>query len=332
LLQPYLTIIVYGRNDDYGGVKYFRKKHEAFIKFYAKYLDKGIDFLEIVVVDYNQVVNKKPYFDQFNWNRFKKVKNVVITNADHKRLTNESKYPFHGNIAFNEGLRVASGKFVLALTIDVFLSMTLIRHLLKKNLNDNYFYRTDLYYFKQKYFRIMFLQRLWNRLTIQRIARRHSSSKEGKLDVELESWYQKFIKIPNSFVNQNEINSIEFFLTRDWPSPPDTGEHVNEWLEDSGLHTNASGDFILAARIKWLVINGFSEDSTWNLHCDSMVLGEFYALGMKQALFTNPLIALHALHERSGGVGHNQISWSNWCNIFSEVLCGKRSLQKRTII
>ena len=331
-MNPYLSIIISGRNDDYGGSKYFRKKHETFIKYYTKYLDKNSNFLEIVVVDYNQVTSKKPYIDQFEWNEFKLVKNVVIPHSKHKVLTNNSDYPFYGNIAFNEGLRVASGKFVLCVSIDVFLSLPMMQYLLSKSLEEDYFYRTDLYYFTQKYFRLMIFQRMWNRISIKQIARRHSSSKDTELDVKLKSWYQKFVKVPNSFVNQNEKNNKDFFQTINWPSFPSLGPQVNAWLEESGLHTNASGDFILAARSKWLEISGFSEDLAWNLHVDSMALGEFCRLGMKQVLFTKTLIAYQALHERGGWIGVNQVTWSDWCKMFSEVLRGRQNTLKRPII
>ncbi len=330
-MNPYLSIIITGRNDDYGGSKYFRKKHETFIKYYTKYLDKNFNFLEIVVVDYNQVTNRKPYIDQFEWNKFKLVKNVVISNEKHKLLTGDAKYPFYGNFAFNEGLRVASGKFVLTTTIDAFLSLAMMKYLLKKSLDEDFFYRTDLYYFTQKYFGFMLLQRVWNRVSIKQIARRHSSSKFSDLDVKLNTFYQKFVKIPRSFINHNEINKKKIFQTTIWPSFPELSSEVNLWLEESGLHTNASGDFILAARTKWLAINGFSEDLAWSLHVDSMVLGEFCALGMKQVLFTNPLIAFHALHERGGWVGQNQVSWIDWCKIFTEVLSGEKKILKRRI-
>jgi hypothetical protein len=330
-LDPYLSIIISGRNDDYGGSKYFQKKHETFIKYYTKYLDKNSNFLEIVVVDYNQVTNRKPYIDQFEWNEFKLVKNVVIPNSKHKLLTNDSEYPFYGNIAFNEGLRVASGEFVLTMTIDAFLSLAMIKYLLKKRLDENSFYRTDLYYFTQKYFDLMLLQRIWNRVSIKEVARRHSASKESELTIKLKNRYQKFVKIPRSFINHNEINNKKFFQTRNGPPFPESSSQVNAWLEESGLHTNASGDFILAARSKWLAINGFSEDLAWNLHVDSMALGEFCALGMKQVLFTNPLIAFHALHDRGGWVGVEQVSWTDWCKIFTEVMSGRKKILKRHV-
>jgi hypothetical protein len=331
-LNPYLSIVITGRNDDYGGSKYFRKKHETFIRYYTKYLDKNTNFLEIVLVDYNQVAGRKAYIDEFEWNNFKHIKNVVISNAKHKLLTNDSKYPFYGNISFNEGLRVASGKFVINISVDTFLSLAMMKYLLRKSLEEDIFYRTDLYYFTQKYFRLMMFQRMWNRLSIKQIARRHSSSKGAELDVKLNSWYQKFVKIPGSFINHNEIKNKKFFQTRSWPPFPDLASQVNTWLEDSGLHTNASGDFILAARSKWIKINGLSEDLAWNLHVDSMALGEFCALGMKQGLFKNPLIAFHASHERGGWVGVKQVSWIDWCKIFTEVLSGRRKLLKRSTI
>jgi hypothetical protein len=52
---------------------------------------------------------------------------------------------------------------------------------------------------------------------------------------------------------------------------------------------------------------------------------------MKQVLFTNPLIAFHALHERGGWVGQNQVSWIDWCKIFTEVLSGEKKILKRRI-
>jgi hypothetical protein len=326
---PYLTIIVTGRNDNYGGDWYFKKKHNSFIEYYSKYLDKENNFLEIILVDYNKVQDKPSYFDQFNWEKFKLVKKVSVSNSEHRILSGESKYPFFGNIAFNEGLRIASGEYVLGLSVDTYLSKAMLNYLKKKQLDKNFFYRSDLYYFRQNYFKNKLMQRLWNRFTLIKVSLRHSSTVDSNLDKYIDALIGKVIKIPKSFRNVNEKEFRNYFETIEFPDFPINGNLVNKWLIESGLHTNASGDFILASRKAWIKINGFSEDHNWNLHNDSMVLGEFCKIGLKQRLFKWPLVSYHALHDRGGWSGMKQLEWIDWCNLFCRVLQNEFLLAKR---
>jgi|LakMenE01Jun11ns_1017448.scaffolds.fasta_scaffold9929198_1 hypothetical protein len=329
--SPYLSIIISGRNDNHGGEKIFREKHETFIKYFKKYLDVSEDYLEVIIVDYNQVEDKKSFFEQFNWNNFRNVKNLVITRENHKIITQDSKYPFHGNIAFNEALKIATGEFVVYLSIETRLSLSLMRYLRKRILKEDYFYRTDLFYFPEKYFGKPFVQFLWARFTFSNVARRHSSSINTTLDVKPKSFINRFVGIPKSFPNFNEVSKKNLFLTKYWPEFPMSGQELNNWLVHSGLHTNASGDFILASRENWIKIGGFSEDPMWQLHNDSMALGEFCKVQMKQVLFRWPLATFQTLHERGGWIGMNQLSWEEWCELFVQVINGKVDVVKRQI-
>ena len=329
--SPYLSIIVSGRNDNHGGKKVFREKHETFINYYKKYLDSSNDYLEVIIVDYNQVKDEKTFFEQFNWNNFENVKSTVISRYEHNVITCNSKYPFHGNVAFNEAIKIATGEFVVYLSIETRLSLRLMRYLRKRKLKKDYFYRTDLFYFPEKYFSKPLVQFLWARFTFRKVAKRHSSAINTTLDINLKSFINRFVGIPKSFQNFNEVSKNTFFLTKYWPEFPFSGKELNTWLVHSGLHTNASGDFILASRENWIKIGGFSEDPTWQLHNDSMALGEFCKGGMKQVLFRWPLVAFQTLHERSGWTGMNQLSWEEWCELFVQVINGKIDVVKRRI-
>ena len=90
-------------------------------------------------------------------------------------------------------------------------------------------------------------------------------------------------------------------------------------------------DFILASRENWIKIGGFSEDPMWQLHNDSMALGEFCKVQMKQVLFRWPLATFQTLHERGGWIGMNQLSWEEWCELFVQVINGKVDVVKRQI-
>ena len=329
--STYLSIIITGRNDNHGGKKVFKDKHETFINYYKKYLDVSNDYLEVIIVDYNQVKDEKSFYEQFNWNNFRNVQSVVVSGDAHNDITGDSEYPFHGNIAFNEALKIATGEFILYLSIETRLSLSLMRYLKKRKLKKDYFYRTDLFYFPEKYFSKPLVQFLWARFTFLRVARRHSSAVNTVLDINLNSSLNRFVGIPRSFQNFNEVKKKFFFLTKYWPEFPLSGKELNNWLVNSGLHTNAAGDFILASRENWIKIGGFSEDPKWNLHNDSMALGEFFKLGMKQVLFRWPLVAFQTLHKRSGWTGMNQISWEEWCELFVQVINGKVSVVKRRI-
>lgn len=213
------------------------------------------------------------------------------------------------------------------MNIDSYLSPQLIKYLSYENLDTSFFYRTDLIYFKQRFFLKPQAQSAWNQLAKLRCARRHASStifkkrgSENILNPKI-NLINRFL--PSRYVSQININEIEspsFFATIDWPRFPSQSNHVTDWLTLSGIHTNASGDFILLPKEAHNLAGGFSENPNWNLHNDSYLLLQLVKLGYKQVLFKYPLVTYHVDHNRGGWQGMAQISYDNWCKLVVEML------------
>lgn len=322
-----ISIVLGGRNDDYGGKELFSLRHKAFISYHTYYFKKFLLDYEIVIIDYNPVPKKKSFIEEFNWDEFNNVIKIEVSNLEHKKLTRNSEYPYFGNIVFNKGATFAQGNFLLALNVDSYLSPELIEYLSYQNLDKNYFFRTDLIYFKQKYFRNPIIQSMWNRNTKLKCARRHASSQNSK-KLGPENLLDPKINLVNryraseyvSHLNLNELEYPSFFSTLEWPKFPVQSDQVTNWLTASGLHTNASGDFILLPKEAFYEVGGFSEDPTWNLHNDSHFLLKLVKEGYKQILFKYPLVTYHVDHERGGWQGMAQISYEEWCNLVVEML------------
>lgn len=216
---------------------------------------------------------------------------------------------------------------MLALNIDSYLSPNLIEYLSYENLDESFFYRSDLIYFKQKYFQNPRIQSAWNKHTKLKCARRHASSinlkKSGpenclNPDIKLKNRYlaSKYVSLKHN----NELEAPAFFETLEWPKFPNQPHDVTEWLTSSGLHTNASGDFMLLPKEAFDQIGGFSEDPKWNLHNDSYLLLQLVKKGYKQVLFKYPLVTYHVDHKRGGWQGMAQISYEDWCKLVVKML------------
>src|SRR5262249_3474319 len=66
-----------------------------------------------------------------------------------------------------------------------------------------------------------------------------------------------------------------------------------------GLHTNASGDFIIAAKTAFEECHGFPETNAFYLHTDSYGIIQLHLAGYEQCVFLNPNVIFHADHDRS---------------------------------
>ena len=84
----------------------------------------------------------------------------------------------------------------------------------------------------------------------------------------------------------------------------------NEETQMWGLHTNASGDFLLAARNDWFECRGFWERVDTFTHLDGYAVCRMKSIGLQQTLFLNPLCILHMDHSRVEQMGRPFLPWS----------------------
>ncbi|OHT12817.1 hypothetical protein TRFO_17168 [Tritrichomonas foetus] len=142
-IEPYLSIVFTGRNDNYG---------KGFIdraKYFMLYLEKTVDQLlpltpiEVVIVDYATESSRDPLRTLFDFQNSNKRKIIIrfieVPVSFHSNLDN-IKVPFLEYYAKNIGIRRSKGKFVLAMNPDSLLSIEFLDLVSKKSFNEGFLY------------------------------------------------------------------------------------------------------------------------------------------------------------------------------------------------
>lgn len=125
--EPLLSIVVVGRNDDFGGD--FNGRMMAAAAFNHEHLDQAGLAHEYIFVEWNPVP-RRPYLAEIIgrelpwWHR-----HFVVDGAWHERLSVNARLVFMEFFAKNVGLRRARGRFVLTTNTDIWLSRDVLRAL-----------------------------------------------------------------------------------------------------------------------------------------------------------------------------------------------------------
>lgn len=144
--RPYVSFVVTGRNDDYGGN--FLPRMQAFVNVLLSLCDKHGLSAELVVVDWNPPEDKPPLWKVLDWPKDLKagrVRSIGVSHDIHRRLANSARMPMFEYIAKNVGIRRARGEYLLATNPDLLYSDALMRFLASRQLSRNCFYRIDRY-------------------------------------------------------------------------------------------------------------------------------------------------------------------------------------------
>jgi hypothetical protein len=126
-VEPWLSVIVVGRNDDFGGD--FNGRMMAAAKFNHGNLDAAGISHEYVFVEWNPIEGK-PYLaevigEQLPWWH----RRYVVDRKWHDRLSVNPRLGFMEFCAKNVGVRRAKGRFVLTTNTDIWLSREVLRAL-----------------------------------------------------------------------------------------------------------------------------------------------------------------------------------------------------------
>ena len=101
--------------------------------------------------------------------------------------------------------------------------------------------------------------------------------------------------------------------------------HQHDYYANLHLHTNASGDFVIASKKAWAAIRGFPEDPAFYMATDSYGIFQLFAAGYDQAIFLQPHRIYHADHSRADRAGFNEPSYQEHEENFGLILRGEVS-------
>ncbi len=144
--NPYLSITVISRNDDYGGDYYNRFK--VAINGILLQAERHHLRSELILVEWNPPPDKPLLKDVFPWplhSSFCSVRAVVVPASIHARYDFSDKIPIHGAVAANVGVRRARGEFILSTCTDDLFCDEVIKFLASEQLDKAAMYGMNRY-------------------------------------------------------------------------------------------------------------------------------------------------------------------------------------------
>jgi hypothetical protein len=268
--EPYLSIVVVARNDNYGGD--FAARMQAFVTTTVELCDReGLD-AELIVVEWNPPPDRAPLRQAIAWRQSARCAIRILTVAAdlHQALANPARLPLFEFIGKNSGIRRARGAFVLSTNPDVIFSAELVAFLAGRTLRRGCFYRIDRRDVKAPLPPRLTTDQIlaYCRANVIRVHRYWASNERRPL---LESW-----------------PTIKFFLVGLRDSPP------------GSVHTNAAGDFTLMHRDHWHSVGAYPELESKGRahHIDSVLVYTASANGLRQIILGGRRRLYHQDHGR----------------------------------
>jgi hypothetical protein len=278
--EMFLSVVMVGRNDNYGGD--FRERAQHCINGLVSLLRSVELPSEVIFVNYNPL--PEPDIIAFlNWpssTSHVSLRVLTVPGHVHRNVVEQGvcrDVPVLEYVAKNAGIRRARGRFILCMNPDITLPESFGR--LVPHLREDCFYRAD-------------------RLNYDRL---ENGKPQGFTTLMMKGHAQPVngtgrINIATLRVG-NELRcrwkrltcQIEGLLNYlEWTVFYDT--------EEFRLHCNASGDFMLMHRNAWQTLRGYREQAEIALHVDSLMVVQAAALGLRQRLLSDPI--LHKEHGR----------------------------------
>ena len=321
---PYLSFILAGRNDGYGGD--LEARIAGFVAHLAHAIPADRLSYELVVCDWNPPAGRSMR-DGFDWSALPDVRFVIVPPDLHAERAGNSGFPILDYIARNVAIRRARGSFVCVLNQDIYLSSPVAAAMADRVLDPGFFYRADRCDFTADFALPAAAQAARMAGRVFQINRRHGEGGDptAALTVPVAPGTPR-ADWPTSRPRRGEVPLPGVPAVRAATEVPfDPRIPFTTHLTRAGLHTNAAGDFLLAARGAFEAIHGFVETADFYLHLDSYAVVQLRAAGLRRALFVDPAVVFHADHDRSGRLGrHEGMSYDAHEACWRDMLAGRR--------
>jgi hypothetical protein len=276
--NPYLSLVLTGRNDNYGGD--FRSRLQHCVSNAHKQLKSAGITAEILFVNYNPVEENEPIERFIEWPKSDEqvsIRIVTIPNLVHQLLVKDGQrkdVPVLEYFGKNAGIRRAKGEFILSMNPDIILTENVINEL--KKLSKDSYYRAN---------RIDFSGDLASAHELKRVFLKGHDYPFSSLD-QLPA-----LRFKNRFANAWKCFTPNISSILNRLSKPVYYEHTA-----NRFHCNVSGDFMLIHRDYWFELGGQHENTSISLHVDSLMVVQAAHLGLKEKVLEHPIF--HQEHER----------------------------------
>lgn len=261
---PYVSVVIVGRNDDYGDN--FLQRIQTFVRCLDHQVRLHPGVFELVIVEWNPLADRPPLSDILPATRHLLVRIITVSDRLHRDIgAAAAVLEFHGK---NVGIRRAQGEFVLVTNPDILFTPQLVDELAQKKLRTDTVYRCDRYDFE-------------------------INDIENIRDESLIDFAIKHAFVVHAMRNKSSVSVAIEPDQRNWPSIPRSSIASDTW------HTNGCGDFMLASREVFFTVRGLYETTMHKWHVDSISLYRFRQAQIKQHVFLCPLCVFHQHHDRN---------------------------------
>lgn len=260
--NPYVSVVIVGRNDNYGGD--FVERLSNFIEHLDHQIKDHPNLLELIIVEWNPLPEHPTIKEIIPKTNDLFLRVLTVDNETHLSVGNE--VPFYEHFAKNAGGRRANGEFVLFTDPDILFTDELITELSKRRLRDKEYYRLDRYDFESK----------------------------GMSQLPKNEWIN--FAINNSF-QAHIVNDLAAASPKFDPVPS-IWHLPRSMITNRSFHANAGGNFMLLSKSSLEHMGGLFEDTKELYFNDSHSMMRFSHFNLKHITFATPLCIFHQHHER----------------------------------
>lgn len=283
--EPYVSIVVVARNDNYGGD--FLRRVRLFSRMLQHQATKHPDLFEVIVVNWNPLSDRASIAEAVDWSMSATVRVVTVDTETHHSISRHPKMPVLEYYGKNVGIKRARGRFVLVTNPDIVLSDELFDLLAQRNLRDDAFYRTDRYDFHD------FQGEDLSPPSLMREIQANVFQVFGRNFKEATDYPNAERRLTTQPIEGEVMSDNGRQLLNDWRNDPDADRPM------LSVHDWASGDFVLASRRLLELANGFWERTDTFSHLDSLLVFRFRGLGVPQVILRAPYCIFHLDHSRA---------------------------------
>lgn len=290
-MEPYLSIVLVARNDNYGGD--FNERLHNCVHWLARFIEANRLPAELLLVDYNPIAANAPLLATLRLPEQRShlhIRALHVPGEIHQRLVCPAirkTVPFFEFIAKNIAVRRAKGEYILCTNADILFHPSIFDFITKRLLEKQHYYRADRYDYKKvdtynfehPYVTLHTIQQRVFRMMLKGYAYEVKGGQNyfEESHIRLENSWRLFLDLHPEMAERWRMNTnYEGFIMR--------------------YHTHCSGDFMLMHRDSWFSLRGYPEDTYISTHCDALLTVMAGVSGLQETVLQWPVY--HQDHER----------------------------------
>jgi hypothetical protein len=299
MVNPQISVVAVGRNDNYGGD--FKARLQSFITWTFIQLTQQNIQSELIFVNYNPLDAEPPIESFITWpvsNDWVTLRIITVPRQIHEETVSKfdlKDVPVLEYVAKNVGIRRAKGKFILSMNPDILIDEEIVKQF--SQLSEQNYYRANRIDFAKAEQLLpdgpLYEQLRENATTIWLKGSHFNIRGFSYLKYR---WYRLLNRTANAW-KRNTIH-LEWVLKR-----INITTYYHNW--QFKYHSNACGDFMLMSRDSWRILKGHKESSFIALHVDALMVIQAVMHGLKEHVFHHPIY--HKQHKRRFDA-HNRLT------------------------